>query len=201
MSTAPETNAARGVTQPAAGAEVLRIGDVATAAGVSVDALRFYERRGLLRPSGRRASGYREYTPETIRLVRFIRRAQSLGFTLGEVEELVRLREGAWAGSGPAQLREAADAKVREIDRRIRELRALRGALDRLITECDAACAGAVPAGRQGGAFDCPLVEALELPAEPGAGDEPMRPPAPGRRVAKQKQVPAIIPSPTRRKP
>jgi DNA-binding transcriptional MerR regulator len=74
-------------------------------------------------------SGYREYTSETIRLVRFIRRAQSLGFTLAEVEELIRLREKAWAGSSPAVLRDATDSKMREIDRRVRELRALRGGL------------------------------------------------------------------------
>jgi DNA-binding transcriptional MerR regulator len=180
MSTVPRTRVAR----TAVGEEILRIGDVATAAGVSVDALRFYERRGLLRPAGRRASGYREYTPDTVRLVRFIRRAQSLGFTLAEVDELVRLRERAWAGSGPAQLRKAADAKVREIDRRIRELRALRGALDRLITDCDAACASKGPVA----ALDCPLVEALEIPAEPG------------RPVTRKRKSPATIPSPNRRK-
>src|SRR5439155_14391568 len=97
--------------------------------GVSVDALRFYERRGLLHPIGRRPSGYREYGPEAVRVVGFIRRAQGLGFTLTEVEELVRLREGAWAGNAPQQLREAALTKVRDVERRIRQLRGLHGAL------------------------------------------------------------------------
>lgn len=189
---------------------VLRIGGVASAAGVSVDALRFYERRGLLRPAARRASGYREYTPDTIRLVRFIRRAQALGFTLAEVQELVRLRERAWAGNGPAQVREAVDAKVRDIDRRLRELQALRGALGRLITACDEACAKpADPAARarrrvsaraDNGALDCPLIEALETAAEldlsePAVATNPVRPPKPGRPVAKKGRAPAPSPS------
>lgn len=193
---------------------LLRIGDVAQASGVSVDTLRFYERRGLLRPAGRRSSGYREYAPETVRLVRFIRRAQSLGFTLAEVEELVRLREQAWTGSGPAHLREAAGAKMQEIDRRVRELQALRGALGRLITACDRACASpptAVTSRREKertleGRLDCPLVEALEDVATLDAGmvtrnDTASGPPAPGRMVPRKKGTPASRSSSTRRRP
>ena len=82
-----------------------------------MDTLRFYERRGLTRPAGRRASRYREYSPDSVRLVRFIRRAQALGFTLAEVDDLVRLRERAWAGDAPRQLRDAAGAKVSDIGR------------------------------------------------------------------------------------
>jgi DNA-binding transcriptional MerR regulator len=73
--------------------KALRIGEVAGRAGVNVQTLRFYERRGLLPEPPRRASGYREYAPESVRRVRFIKRAQELGFTLAEVEELLRLRE------------------------------------------------------------------------------------------------------------
>jgi MerR family transcriptional regulator, copper efflux regulator len=202
---------------------LLRIGDVAAQAGVSVDTLRFYERRGLLRPAGRRASGYREYSGETVRLVRFIRRSQALGFTLAEVEELVRLRERAWTGDGPRQLREAADAKVRDIDRRVRELRALRGALARLISACDEACptdstsegtsAACTPSCTgTGGAsastsavLDCPLIEALEDESETGPNDsrqknDPSRSPKPGRRGAVPKRAPAAVPSSSTRR-
>jgi DNA-binding transcriptional MerR regulator len=180
----------------------LRIGDVATSAGVSPDTLRFYERRGLLRPVRRRASGYREYTSETIRLVRFIRRAQSLGFTLAEVEELIRLREKAWAGSAPALLRDAADAKMREIDRRVRELRALRGALAGLLESCDAACA---PGRRTASTLECPLVEALETAAGQGDVDiattsQETRRPAPGRPIARKKKLPASTSSSSNRR-
>lgn len=192
---------------------VLRIGDVASAAGVSVDALRFYERRGLLHPAARRASGYREYTPDTIRLVRFIRRAQALGFTLAEVQDLVRLRERAWAGNGPAQVREAVDAKVRDIDRRLRELQALRGALGRLITACDEACSKPsdstartrrrVSGRADDGALECPLIEALETAAELELSESAVptnsaRPPKPGRPVAKKRRTPASSSSPRR---
>ena len=198
-------------------APVLRIGDIAAEAGVSVDALRFYERRGLLRPAGRRASGYREYSRESVRLVRFIRRAQALGFTLAEVEELVRMRERAWAGDGPRQLREAAGAKVRDIDRRVRELHALRRALAQLISACDDACPvdatnvavvsprdSTCPDGLPGtaGVLECPLIEALE--AETGLGDtkhdtESSRSPKLGRRSAERKRAPAAFPLQTRR--
>lgn len=180
---------------------VLRIGDVASATGVSADALRFYERRGLLRPAARRPSGYREYTEETVRLVRFIRQAQALGFTLAEVEDLVRLRERAWAGGAPSRLRAAAAEKMQEIDRRVRELRALRGALDRLLKECDAACASNT---REVSALDCPLIEALDAASVDGAGEptresENSRTPSPGRAIAKTSKAPVSKPSTRRR--
>jgi len=134
--------------------------------------------------------------------VRFIRRAQDLSFTLAEVGELVVMRERAWRGNGPKNLRKAADAKVADIDQRVRELRALRGALARLITACDVAC-GIDGTGASlcdtddccvaptGGVLDCPLIEALEaeLPAAP----------APGRRAASRTSPPATT-RPTRRK-
>ncbi len=175
---------------------VLRIGDVVSSTGVSADTLRFYERRGLLRPVGRRASGYREYDDGAVRLVRFIRRAQSLGFTLAEVEELIHLRERAWSGTAPSRLREATDAKMREIDRRIRELGALRGALGKLLKDCDRACAA--PRDPRG-ALDCPLVEALEDASGEGAVQGKKRSPSPGRLVAKRGTSPAAPSTASRR--
>ena len=181
---------------------ILRIGDVASAAGVSQDTLRFYERRGLVRPVSRRASGYREYTGETVRLVRFIRQAQSLGFTLAEVEELVRLREQAWAGGAPSRLRAATAEKMQEIDRRMRELRALRGALDKLLKECDAACASNA---REVNALACPLIEALDAAAEAGGDRKPnekvnSRTPSPGQAIAKRRKAPVPASSPSNRR-
>jgi len=70
----------------------LRTGEVAAQAGVNVQTLRYYERRGLLKEPARRASGYREYPPDSIGLIRFIKRAQELGFTLTEIEDPLRLR-------------------------------------------------------------------------------------------------------------
>ncbi len=140
--------------------ESIRIGDLAAKTGVSVEALRYYEQRGLVTPSGRRASGYREYPADTVRLVRFIKRAQGLGFSLAEVEELVRLRQRAWSGNAPWQLREAAVGKVQDIDRRMSELAALKSALTSLVEACDQAC----PVGsmRDGEPLPCPLIEAFD---------------------------------------
>lgn len=146
-------------SQLSAREETIRIGDLASQTGVSVEALRYYEQRGLVAPSGRRASGYREYPADTVRLVRFIKRAQGLGFSLAEVEELVRLRQRAWSGDAPWQLREVTVAKVQDIDRRIGELAALKGALTSLIDACDRACP--VDSMRCE-PLPCPLIEAFD---------------------------------------
>ena len=204
------------MTNVTAADNTLRIGALAARTGVSVEALRYYETRGLLRPAARRSTGYREYATATVRVVLFIKRAQALGFSLAEVEELVRLRERAWAGDGPRQLREAAVTKLEDIDRRIRQLGAMRGALAELVDACDTAClAGAESAAkcespRPPTALPCPLIEALD----PEAGDadsqveqaEPNRhtaptgldtnsPPASSRRATVRGQSPGRKPS------
>ena len=138
-------------------AGVLRIGDLAAQSGVSVDALRYYERRGLLRPSGRRASGYREYPPEAAGLVRFIKRAQGVGFSLAEVEELVRLRGDARQPAAVLAAREVARAKIKDIDERVRQLTALRGALADLVDACESTCG----ADRPSAPAACPIIGAL----------------------------------------
>lgn len=72
----------------------LTIGGLAKAAGVGIPTVRYYERRALLDQPDRPASGYRTYPPDAVRLIRFIKRAQDLGFTLAEIEELITLRDG-----------------------------------------------------------------------------------------------------------
>ena len=116
------------------------IGSLANDTAVTVETLRYYERLGLIRPIGRRGNGYREYPAESTQLVLFIKRAQSLGFTLAEVRELVRLRQLGWKGDAAKRLRSATVAKVRDIDSRIGELRELRQELATLISQCDASC-------------------------------------------------------------
>lgn len=130
--------------------KAMRIGEVAAQAGVNVQTLRYYERRGLLEEPERRPSGYRTYAPEAVRLVRFIKRAQDLGFTLKEVHELLRLRESQ--PRSRAQVRELAEAKIRDIDEKTRHLRAIRKALTVLTESC--AC--------RGSALECPILEALD---------------------------------------
>lgn len=130
--------------------ETLRTGAVAARAGVNVQTLRYYERRGLLREPGRRASGYREYPPDTVRLVRFIKRAQDLGFTLVEIGELVRLRGGG-AGSC-SEVRAAGEGKIESIDRKIGSLRSMRRALAALVASCRS----------DASTRKCPILEALD---------------------------------------
>jgi Hg(II)-responsive transcriptional regulator len=131
----------------------MRIGEAAAGAGVNIQTLRYYERRGLLPEPERTNSGYRAYDPGTVRLVRFIKRAQELGFTLREIEDLIELRQTPRRG---AEVRAVAAAKVDDIERRIRQLKAMRKALDGLVAACD--CERGTPT--------CPIIEALDDSAE-----------------------------------
>ena len=132
----------------------MRSGEVAQQAGVNPQTLRYYERRGLLEEPPRRPSGYRSYAADTIDRLRFVKRAQQLGFTLAEVEALLHLASG-----GPAscdQARTMATEKVAELDAKIESLQAMRKALDRLIDTCD------LPRGSR----KCPLINALQQPRD-----------------------------------
>lgn len=131
----------------------LRSGQLAAAAGVNLQTLRYYERRGLLKPAGRRPSGYREYAPDAVRRLRFIKRAQELGFTLREIHELLALRAGT-AGQRE-RTRTAVAGKLAEMDGKIRDLKAMRKTLAALADTC--AC------GETTGA--CPILTALDEPA------------------------------------
>jgi Hg(II)-responsive transcriptional regulator len=129
--------------------ETLRTGELARRAGVNVQTLRYYERRGLLKAPRRRESGYREYTPEAVKLIRFIKGAQDLGFTLAEIDELIALRNG----SGPRdEVRRLAAAKLADIEKKIQQLQSMRQALSQLVQTC--ACAT--------GTLECPILEALD---------------------------------------
>lgn len=113
----------------------LRIGDVARSAGVNVQTLRYYERRGLVVPPFRRHSGQREYNEADVRRIRVIKAAQRLGFTLTEIQEMFDLSAHR---RGTKDLQTLATAKVAEIDRRIATLQAMRSDLSAVIeAECD----------------------------------------------------------------
>ena len=130
--------------------ERLRIGEVARRSGVSVQAIRFYEREGLLPEPARRPSGYREYTGDAVRRLRFIRRAKDLGFSLREIRELLALRvePGATCGTVQARVRE----KVARVEAKIAELERIRDALEALAE----ACSGTGPTS------SCPILDALD---------------------------------------
>lgn len=115
----------------------LRSGEVAGAAGVNIQTLRYYERRGLLREPERTLGGHRLYPPEAITVLRVIRAAQRLGFTLEEVADLLevsRLRPGRRADAG---LQARARVKLAEVDAKLIELTAVR---DTLRAALDAGC-------------------------------------------------------------
>lgn len=127
----------------------LRTAEVARQAGVNIETLRFYERKGILPEPPRRASGYREYPPETVERVRFIKRAQELGFSLREIQELLDLRQLTRAKAG--RVRRVVEAKLGEIDHKIRDLEAMKQTLTELISACDGS----------GSISSCPIIESL----------------------------------------
>ena len=118
----------------------LTIGRLAAAGGVGVETVRFYQRKGLL-DTPTRESGVRRYGSDDVRRLRFIRQAQSAGFTLEEIKELLRLD----AGHDRARARELARARVQALDARIAELERARDALRRLARECGEGTKGPCP--------------------------------------------------------
>jgi len=112
----------------------LTIGEVAKQAAVCVDTLRYYEKRGLVAKPPRTVSGYRIYPNDAVQGVRFIKRAQELGFSLKEIKELTALR--TTPGAKSAAVRERAAEKLVDIDAKIRSLRAMRKALAKLVESC-----------------------------------------------------------------
>jgi MerR family copper efflux transcriptional regulator len=127
--------------------EGLGIGQLAKRGGVGIDTVRYYERNGLLAPSTRLASGYRRYGDLELSRLRFIRRAQALGFTLREIKELLALS----AQRDVARVKRSAQTKLADVKARIVALERVRDGLAKLI----AACPG------HGRAADCPILKAL----------------------------------------
>ena len=115
--------------------ELLRVGDVASRAGVSVDTVRHYERKGVLQNVSRDQSGYRRYPEDAVRRILVIRKAISLGFSLDELADIFRERA---SGKAPcARVRELAGRKLVELDERIAALTALRSAVAETIAGWD----------------------------------------------------------------
>lgn len=139
------------------------IGTLAERAGVGVETVRFYERRGLVRRPPRPGIGYRAYPQETVGRIQFIRHAQALGFTLQEIAALLALRLAA--GSSCAAVRSRAAVKLADVERRLEHLERIRDALEKLVGTCP---------GR-GALSACTILEALEssppgVPAYPPSG-------------------------------
>ena len=132
----------------------ITIGKAAERAGVGVETVRFYERRRLIeQPAKPKDGGFRSYPPETVERIRFIRQAQSLGFSLGEIGELLSLRADPQTECGA--MRNRAQAKLEDVDRKLARLGDIRRALEAVV----AACPG------EGGLGDCTILAFLETEA------------------------------------
>ncbi len=125
------------------------IGKLAGAEGVAAETLRYYERLGLLRPEARTEAGYRLYGEEARRRLRFIRRAQALGFTLSEIGELLALGEEPEASM--AEVKALTSEKLADIEQRIADLERMRDALSALHQRCPG----------HGPRHECPILESL----------------------------------------
>lgn len=131
-------------------AQFLTRGQVARSTGVGAEALRFYEKQGLLPELGRDPSGYRRYSPEVVKQIRFIAHAKELGFTLQEIKELIALKD--LAEGDCIAICKRIDGKITEVEKKIRALMLLKNCLERLSAACD---------GKQP-MESCPIVRFIE---------------------------------------
>ncbi len=130
--------------------EALSIGQVARQAGVGVETVRFYERQGLLEKPPRKESGYRQYPPEAVSRLHFIKKAKEVGFSLKEIKELLLLRLDSAATC--EDVRSRAEAKILDIKQKIQALTRMKQAL----TDLTNACSG------RGSVSECPILKAFD---------------------------------------
>ncbi len=128
----------------------MTISEAAGRAGVNVQTLRYYERRGIIEDPGRTAAGYRQYGEAVVTRIRFIKRAQDLGFTLDEVQDLLDLR--VENGNVCESVRSKAETKLAHVEAKIEQLARMRDVLGDLVTACE----------RRQTTEDCPILCALE---------------------------------------
>ena len=126
----------------------LTIGALAEAAGVNVESIRFYQRKGLISEPDRPPGGIRRYGDAELARVRFIKAAQRLGFSLDEVSELLTLEDGTQCGKA----RKLAEHKLHDVRAKLADLRHIESALDRLVVRCRSAK----------GSVKCPLISSLQ---------------------------------------
>tara|TARA_R110002124_G_C8970138_1_gene514981 strand:- start:2204 stop:2665 length:462 start_codon:yes stop_codon:yes gene_type:complete len=127
-----------------------KVGEVASKAGVNKETLRYYEKRKLIAKPDRRRSGYRIFTQHHIDQVKFIKRAQELGFTLSEIKELLELRTDE--NTTCSEVKNEAEEKYRDVVEKIEDLQRIKATLIELIDSCS----GSGPKG------ECPILGALE---------------------------------------
>ncbi len=129
---------------------VLTAGQLAKKANVKKETVRYYERRGLIPEPMRTESGYRQYSQDTVSRIKFIKRAQELGFSLKEIEELLSLRVDNHTTCG--DFKNIAEIKISEVEEKIHSLNQIKKALKKLVALCS----------DEGPTSECPIVEALD---------------------------------------
>ena len=112
----------------------MTIGQVARMAGVGVETIRFYEREGLVSEPARLESGYRQYNPDVVRRIRFIRHAKDLGFTLREIRDLLKLRVNPDCNCD--DVLQITQRKLADVERRINDLQRIQAVLSKLAEDC-----------------------------------------------------------------
>jgi len=132
----------------------MTISELAKACGVGIETLRFYERRKLIADPRKRGMGCRNYSDDAVRRVKFIKQAQTLGFTLKEIAELLELRVSPTTTCD--DVRGLAESKLTDIAEKVRTLKTLERALKRLVKQCNDVSA----------ATGCPILDALDSEAE-----------------------------------
>ena len=130
--------------------ENLTIGQLAKHAKVHLETIRYYERQGLLPEPPRNQSGYRQYPPDALTRILFIKRAQALGFSLHEIAELLSLRMEP--GTTCGDIRSRVTVKIGDVEQKITDLETIKAALLHLVGKCT----GEGPIG------ECPIIEALD---------------------------------------
>lgn len=136
----------------------MQIGELVRHSGIQAETLRYWEKEGLLSPSGRSASGYRDYSRENLAQVQFIKQAKSVGFTLSEISELLSIRVDPESHTC-SDVKQLADAKLDKIRQKIAELRQMEEALDRISAIC---CGG------DEAATHCTILNTLESSTDGG---------------------------------
>ncbi|NWG39552.1 MAG: Hg(II)-responsive transcriptional regulator [Hydrogenophilaceae bacterium] len=128
--------------------ETLTIGGLAKAAGVNVETIRFYQRKGLMREPDRPPGGIRRYGEAALARVRFIKSAQHLGFSLDEIADLLKLEDGSHC----TEAREQAEHKLADVRAKLADLQRIEKVLKELVQRCCAAS----------GEVRCPMIQALQ---------------------------------------
>jgi len=127
----------------------MKIGELARSAGVNIDTVRYYERQSVLPAPQRMASGYRQYDRDDVARLRFVRRAKALGFTLGEVRDLLKISDHR--EDDMAAMKAAAGEKLADVESKLAELTSIRDGLKTLVDACPG----------HGALAQCPILHAL----------------------------------------